>query len=281
MSKKALLLMLGICVATCTLTIGGLAAHANADTTSQTVKNTDQIHKLKIDVPSKVIVKTGSEFKVQSKFPDKQKTTVINKDDQIKISHPQKKNHLWGIKIDFKQPKSVVNVTVPKNMNLTNLKINSKAADVQLDSSIENLTIASHSGDVHLTKTNPQKLTVKSESGDINLNQIKVQNDSQLFSESGDIDLNNSHFKNMTADSESGNIKAHDLFASVFNFNSESGDVNISNQKTINYDKVTINSDSGDVLLKNAKVNQSNIDTDGGDLDLPKTKIKHANNSTD
>lgn len=242
------------------LAIGGLTTVAHADTQTQTIKNSEQVQQLAVDAPAKIVLKTGNEFKVQSKFPGHQKTKITNQDGQIKISHPHQK-HQWGIKISFNDPKSVITVTVPKNVKLTDLKINSQAADIQLDSPIQKLNIASHSGDVKIKNTNPQDLKINSESGDVN--------------------LNNSKFKTINVDSESGDIKAHDLTADDLTLNSESGDVKIINQKVNNYDQVTINSDSGDVTIKNAKINQSNIDTASGELNKTNTKIKHADNSTD
>lgn len=278
MLKKTIQLITGITIASCLIIC--LNSKVNADTKKQTVKNTDKVQHLIIDAPTKVILKTGSEFQVQSKFSNLKKTTITNQNGKLKVSYPHQK-HLWGIQINSKQPKSVVTVTIPSNLKLTDLKIKSKAADVQTDAAIKKLLIASHSGDVKLTKTNSKNLTIKSESGDINIDQVKVENDNHLSSESGDVKISNSQFNSMQANSESGDIFISNLIAKTLRLNSDSGNVKINNQKATKYNQVIINSDSGDVEIKNSKINKSKIDTAGGDLDLPKTKINHSENSTE
>lgn len=51
----------------------------------QTVKNTDKVQHLIIDAPTKVILKTGSEFQVQSKFPNLKKRPLLIKMASLKF----------------------------------------------------------------------------------------------------------------------------------------------------------------------------------------------------
>ncbi|USS88417.1 DUF4097 domain-containing protein [Fructilactobacillus hinvesii] len=285
---------------------------------TQKVKNTAQLDTLEIDVPAQVTVKEGNEFTVtSSNFAKDQKVNVIKNEDHINIS--LKDQQLWDqLKHNHKLKTKLV-VTIPKITNPNTVKINSRDVTFNAPANVKNFqvdsnggdvtlnkakfkktrihsangsvtsnssqtgktTVKSESGDVRFLNSNPTNLTIESGSGDVTIHKVTTTKPVKIDSSAGDVAFDQSNLNQVKVDSGSGEIESHDLAAKNLDFNSGSGGVIIDSKKLANYNQVKINSESGDVQVKNAKINHSNINTDGGDLDLQHVSIKHKDNSTD
>ncbi|USS88103.1 DUF4097 domain-containing protein [Fructilactobacillus hinvesii] len=296
-----------------------LPKSSQAATSTQTIKNTAQLNTLKINVPAVLTVKSGNEFTVQSNFSSQQKPHVDKKGNQIEVtvkdqklwdevnhSHHGKLKHKVVITLpqvanpqtvkinsgtlNFKTPTTVQNFQATSNIwditltqaNFKQTTLKSDGGDVNSNNShIGKTTINSASGDVHLKNTKTQAAQIESEGGDVLLKNVNSAQPVKINSGSGDILLENNTFTKTDLKSDGGDIKIRDLIAKDLTFNSGSGDVMMVNQKIANYDRLKIDSESGDVQIKNAKINSSKINTDDGDLKLKNVKIKHKDNQED
>ncbi|USS84675.1 DUF4097 domain-containing protein [Fructilactobacillus myrtifloralis] len=289
---------------------------ATAASQTQKVKNTAQLDTLKINVPAQVTVKSGNEFTVQSNFRDQQKPKVTKNGDNIEVNVKDQKlwdqiNHSHSGKLKHK-----VVITLPQVINPKTVKINSGTLDFktttpiqnfQANSNAWNMTISkanfkqsklvsssgdvnsndsqigttmikSESGDVSLRNTKLQATQIESEGGNVLLEKVDSNQPLKINSSSGDITMKQPNLTKVTLSSDGGDIKTHDLIAKDLNFNSGAGDVAMDNQKSITYDQLQLKSDSGDVQIKNAKINHSKINADAGDISLKHVNIKHKDN---
>ncbi|USS88993.1 DUF4097 family beta strand repeat-containing protein [Fructilactobacillus cliffordii] len=291
---------------------------SQAATSTQTIKNIAQLNTLKINVPAELTVKSGNEFTVQSNFSSRQKPQVTKKGDQIEVTVKDKKlwdeiNHSHSGKLKHKVVITLPQATNPQtvkinsgtlnfkttttihkfqansniwdiNLNQANFKqsnLKSASGDVNSnDSQIGKTTINSNSGNVYLKNTKTQAIQVESEGGNVLLKKTNSDQPVKINSDSGDIFLENNNLTQVTLKSDGGDIKIRDLLAKDLAFNSGSGDITMENKKIVNYDRLKINSEDGDVQLKNAKINYSKINTDAGDLKLQNVQIKHKDNHT-
>ncbi|USS85680.1 DUF4097 domain-containing protein [Fructilactobacillus myrtifloralis] len=282
-----------------------------ASSQTQKVKNTAQLDTLEVNVPAQVTVKSGTEFTVQSNFAGQQKPEVSKNGDHIEVTFKDQKR--WdAIKNNHKSKDKVV-ITLPKIAKPKTVKINSGALNFKTPTAIQNFqatsngsnltlnqahfkatklesangdvrsndselgktTVKSASGDVHFKNTKTQAIQVESGSGDVAFEKVDADRPVKINSSAGDIALNQTNLTKVTLNSGSGEIETHDLIAKDLTLNSGSGDVTMTSQKPVAYDRLKLNSESGDVQIKNAKINHSSINTDGGDLNLQHVSIKH------
>ncbi|USS93043.1 DUF4097 domain-containing protein [Fructilactobacillus ixorae] len=282
-----------------------------ASSQTQTVKNTAQLDTLAVNVPAQVTVKSGTEFTVQSNFQGQQKPEVSKNGDHIEVTFKDQKR--WDAIKNTHQSKHQVVITLPKITKPKTVKINSGPLNFKTSTPIQNFqassngsnltlnqahfkvtklesangdvrskdsdlgqtSIKSASGDVYFKNTKAQSIQIESGSGDVAFEKVDADRPVKINSSAGDIALNQTNLTKVTLNSGSGEIETHDLIAKDLTLNSGSGDVTMTSQKPATYDRLKLNSESGDVQIKNAKINHSSINPDGGDLDLQHVSIKH------
>lgn len=133
-------------------------------------------------------------------------------------------------------------------INFNKADLNTRSGDIALNN-IKNGKIKVTSGDIKINETDD--ITIKTTSGDIQINKINKHVDSQTTS--GDIEINN---LNLTTNSNikvtSGDVtilnSSDDIY---YNTNVISGDVKINNNNRHASVELTINTTSGDIIIRN------------------------------
>lgn len=133
-------------------------------------------------------------------------------------------------------------------INFINADLNTRSGDIELNN-IKNGNIKVTSGDIKINEVDD--LVIKTTSGDIEINKINKHIDSQTTS--GDIDINN---LNLTTNSNikviSGDVIINNSSSDIYyNTSVISGDVKVNNNnRHANYE-LTINTKSGDIIVRN------------------------------
>ncbi|MBQ9024468.1 MAG: DUF4097 family beta strand repeat protein [Bacilli bacterium] len=133
-------------------------------------------------------------------------------------------------------------------INFNKADLNTRSGDIELNN-IKNANIKVTSGDIIINEVDD--ITIKATSGDIEINKINKHIDSQTTS--GDVEINN---LTLTTDS---NIKVTSGDVSILNGSDDiyyntsviSGDVKVNNNNRHANVELTINTTSGDIIVRN------------------------------
>lgn len=193
-------------------------------------------------------------------YDSKENTTTANvENDTLKIVSDKKEKCFFCI---VENRKTVI--ALPEN--IYDLAIESKSGDILSNINFNKVSIDSKSGDIKLNNIKEGNLKVAS--GDIDLEEV---DDIEIVSSSGDVNINKIN-KHLDIDTKSGDIFIKDLTLTnnsnikvasgdvtiynasediYFNTKVASGDVSIDNNNRYAKNELTINTKSGDIIVKN------------------------------
>lgn len=218
---------------------------------SHTYKN-DQVQGLIIrllDEDLSVNVSEGSDYKVQTVGGDKNKYKIYLSNKQLFIERKTE----TAIKLKIFRPSESCDfkITVPKDHDLKNIKIQSKSSDILIkDIKSKHLKIDSMSGDMDLDKISINAFQLKTLSGDVQIKQSSLDTlDISLVS--GDVQMTDLKVKgNINLNTVSGDILFKNSSCQLLGYNAVSGDLT---GKEFYPESMSVRTVSGDIKFNNSQ----------------------------
>lgn len=188
------------------------------------------------------------------------------------------------------QPDIVIDISLPKNMDLVEIKglsgdiesrgasadeikINTASGDVLIEhSNCKNIDISSLSGDIDTDSINCGYISLVSKSGDVSVKNVLI-NKSIVKSLSGSIDIKNLKGLDVYADTASGDIEIMDIAAEDVKLATNSGDIEFNNGTM---KSLTVNTTSGDVTASSITTERIDASSISGDIEL-RSKTNYIN----
>ena len=143
--------------------------------------------------------------------------------------------------------KKYINITIPKNKHLNDIKINNVSGNISLENlTFNNGVISTVSSDINAKNINCKNLAVKSVSNSINVSNSIILNSGEFVTTSGNI-LLNVDFKNITAKTFKGIYFNNNLVGNNFSYTFD-------NNKSTSIANITAASLSGKIKI-NSELN--------------------------
>lgn len=171
---------------------------------TQKISADKKIDQLEISAENQaVIIKRGLDFEITTVHEKKSKPIISVKDNTLAIAGNEKERNTL---ISMEDDTAKIIITIPKNIVLSEIKIEGNNSPIELDEvKSKALSTSTYGGALTLTNIDVDKLTADDKLGSIYINDATIQqmavstSDSQLSlkdlaaSAKGDIDLQNSH----------------------------------------------------------------------------------------
>ncbi len=192
-------------------------------------------------------IETTEDFSCMFCFNIKRKVIISLPEDQYDLIVDATSGDLKS-EIDFNNVKVSATSGDYKFQNIKDATINVSSGDITLDK-VEKLEIKSTSGDIKISEVDEFK--AESTSGDIEVE--KINNHIDLKTTSGDIEIKNLTLTNNSSiNAKSGDIIVYNASEGIYyNTKVKSGDVKINNNDRYAEIELTINTTSGDIIIKN------------------------------
>ena len=207
--------------------------NGNLDTRTYDFSN-EKVSDIIIDMSATdVNIKYGSEFSVDTEFPEKYEPKVELKNGKLMIVQKKKvkfNNSLDGFKLD---------IVVPNDTELDSLKIEVSAGDIDVkDIAVRKFDIEASAGDIDIKDITSNEIDIDANAGDIDVNDIEADK-IVISANAGDINLMESKVGSARVDANAGDIDI-----------------------TGYYDDIDCGCDFGDVDIDAPKTARSNINAD-------------------
>ena len=212
---------------------GGWPAGKNVELKTYDFTN-EKITDIAIDMnDADINIKYGDKLSVDASFPEKYEPKVELKSGKLTIHQRDKIKHIKdsdGFKVD---------IMIPQNTNLDNIKIEVSA------------------GDIDIKDVKAEALDINANAGDIDINDIAVGK-IDIDANAGDIDVSNVTGDRVDISANAGDINLMDSTVKTAEVSANAGDIDI----TGNYDKIDCECDFGDVDINAPNTDRKNINAD-------------------
>lgn len=189
----------------------------------------DEASSITLDIDSADIrIKQGKTFSIKYTLHKSALPTITENNDNLVITQKNKSSYFM-MNFSFSTIDEYIEITVPKDYKLSNLKINSD-----------------HSSNINISDITCTKIEIDTDFGNITVNDFST-NTADFYTNCGDIKASN--FSTDTADfrTEYGNIKASGFSTDSTDFYTNYGDIKI--QDITNDYNITYKTELGDILI--------------------------------
>lgn len=232
------------------------AASAQAGTQLQTVSAQKGIQ---INGLKKIQISLKSEsITIRQNEDTEDKTLNIEILSNYTAMYPVLKNDGKAIKIEqkdntgkLKDRVCEVNITVPKDFKLQEIKINTESSDITIaDFRTQKLEIGTKSGAVSLTKVESSDFSVSTEKGDLTVRDNKVEKTANMKSSSGSMTVTNLVADEIITETQKGNVRLSDITTKKISINADKGVLDLNMSKLFEKDsEIRVSSGNAKIYL--------------------------------
>lgn len=173
--------------------------------------------------------------------------------------------------LNFKSEPKTMQVTVPKDTKLSEIKVVSESGDVMINGlQTDKMLLSLEYGDLEITDCEAKSLEVSDESGDVSLSKV-ICEDVSLTLCYGELALDECETDVLAISNESGSVSVKDTNASDSKYKLSYGNLELENS---NADIANVNLESGDVSLEDMTLGQMEVKLSYGDLSAENLTVK-------
>lgn len=221
-----------------------------------------------------VEMRQGENYQVQYHLTSWDKPVIEVKDRKLVIRNEEDKTAtfgwsfgIFGLQIGSpsqKEQKKMI-VTIPENVKLENMKLNSEFGDINMsDLQMESCDIKADSGALSLDNIEAVNATILSEFGNVTVNNMTGEMNT-ITANSGDCGLDEVQSNQLNVTAEYGKVKLNEIKAEELVVDAASGDVLLAN---VSADIVDIVAEYGDVTMDVLNGDTCTIEAQSGKCEL-------------
>lgn len=245
-------------------TFGNMFHTQDITSTQKNSLEVDQFHEIDINtISADIIIQEGSDWNVSYVLPEEEKILVAEVFQGVLRIKTELDTKWWKFMRITRTPRKMIQVTVPRGTELTDVSIHTTSGDIFLPTSkIDNLEIKTISGDIDGVDVTAGRSRIQTTSGDIEIKRFTTS-ESVIETISGDVEMEGALSDFVQVTTTSGDVELQGNIETVVT-SSISGDFELRGT----FSKITGKTTSGEYSVEGAILTSSSITTTSGDVDI-------------